>query len=254
VVRKKMNTKTKASIAIVAILFLFLLSMESTVAGAASLTLPSTPQTPGGTVTISGIGFGASKPVGIGFGSEVALDNETFLHPGAGFGPFSITLAKAPIKPGTFVLSIAINNGLITNIITDNGLGALTSTATSGFVSGTIDYVTGKVTYNTNTDAAAYTITRNAAYTSYQYNVTPTSGVNTTATGSFNTNITVPNVGSENYYISAIDTAGNIAVQSLTIVPENLTIGVIVVLSSIAVVASSRYLRSPKVVTEIAIN
>jgi hypothetical protein len=250
-VRREMGIKVKKYIAFFVALLLFSLAMVSIVAGAGSLTLPSTPQAPGGVVPISGLSFGASKAVGIGFGAEVAVANETFLHPGSGFGPFSITLANTPVKPGTFVLNIDVNSGLTTIIYTDNGAGGLASTAPS-FVSGTIDYVSGKITYYTNTDPTGYTIVRKAFYTSYQYNVTPGIGVNTTASGSFTASIVVPSVGSGNYNITAIDTAGNRVVGSLIIdvaVPESLTIGALVLLSSIAVIASSRYFRRPILAT-----
>jgi hypothetical protein len=85
-------------------------------------------------------------------------------------------------------------------------------------------------------------------YTYYTYNVTPAAGVTTLASGTFSASITVPTVTDGNYVVTAVDTAGNKATQTLNVVPEGLTLGVMLALSTIAVIVSTRYFRKqPKI-------
>jgi uncharacterized membrane protein YfhO len=78
--------------------------------------------------------------------------------------------------------------------------------------------------------------------------VTPAAGVTTTGAGAFTASITVPTVADGNYVVTAVDTAGNKATQTLNVVPEGLTIGVMLTLSTIAVIISTRYFRKqPKI-------
>jgi hypothetical protein len=92
-------------------------------------------------------------------------------------------------------------------------------------------------------DLSGYTLIHIANYTRYQNSVTPAAGVTTNATGSFTASITVPNVVDGNYNVTAIDAKGNRATSALplVVIPEGLTIGVMMLLSSIAVVVGSRY-------------
>jgi len=225
---------------------IFLLSMPMANA-AGAITLTPTAQAPGASVSVDGTGFGETKTVGIGLGAEVAVTGEITAQTGSGLGPYIGTLANRPIKPGTFVLNVNVNNGAAVYDVTDNGAGGLTSTF-GGFASGTIDYVTGQFsTYASTEPPSGSTIVKTARYTSYQYNVTPAVGVATDVSGSFTANITVPILADGNYSITAIDAQGNLATANLsvdtTIIPEGLTVGVMMLLSSVAVIVSSRYFR-----------
>jgi hypothetical protein len=78
--------------------------------------------------------------------------------------------------------------------------------------------------------------------------VTPAAGVTTLASGAFSASITVPSVADGNYVVTAVDTAGNKATATLNVVPEGLTVGVMVVVSSVVVIVSSCYFRKkPKI-------
>jgi hypothetical protein len=130
-------------------------------------------------------------------------------------------------------------------VITDNGAGALTSTS-QYFASGTINYTASKYTHYSTADPAGYTVVTTASYTRYQNNTTPAAGVTTDASGSFTASITVPIVANGNYNVTAIDTQGNLATKTLGVdsaIPEGLTIGVMVLLSSVAMLVGSRYFR-----------
>jgi hypothetical protein len=84
------------------------------------------------------------------------------------------------------------------------------------------------------------------SYTRYQNNTTPAAGVTTSASGSFTANIAVPNVSDGIYVVTAIDASGNIASSNLSVaqtIPEGLNIGVMVLLSSVAVLVGSPYFR-----------
>jgi hypothetical protein len=103
--------------------------------------------------------------------------------------------------------------------VTGNG----TLNAMSLFVNATIDYVTGEYTcYMTGAvpvDRQAWPHIVN--YTRYEYDVTPAANITTNASGSFSANITMPAVANGNYNVTAIDTAGNVAVSSLSIVSSS---------------------------------
>lgn len=85
-------------------------------------------------------------------------------------------------------------------------------------------------------------------YTTYDNDVTPAAGVTTTASGSFLEIITVPPVPNGTYTVTAIDEVGNVGtgtfqVTGSDIIPEPLTVGAIVLLSSTAMLASFYWLR-----------
>lgn len=242
-----MRLKTKAYATTITAFLVFSLAMASRAAGAGSLTLPSTPQAPGGSVSVSGTGFGATNAVGIGFGAEVSVTNELCTPTGSGLGPYTGTLANRPIKPGTFVMNLDVNSGLINYDVIDNGAGGLQSSS-SILASGTINYATGQYSTYSTMDPSGYTVIKTARYTRYQYNVAPAASITTSASGSFSANITVPSVANGNYNVTAIDASGKLATSSLSVdiaIPEGLTIGVMVLLSSFAVLVSSRHFRKP---------
>jgi hypothetical protein len=247
-----MHPKKKAYATVIAVLLVLLLALTYIAAGAGSITLPSTPQAPGGTVPISGTGFGVTKAVGIGFGAEVSAVDFNMNYTGTGTGPYSGRVSNYPIKPGSFVLiSDTTSGGGLISTYNDNGDGT-TSGSFEG-ATGTINYVTGEWTRITTVDVTGIVTNYTATYVRYANNVTPLSGVNTTASGTFSASFTVPAAAVNGVYnVTSIDAQGNKGVASLTVdvsVPEGFSVGVAVLLSSLAVIASSRYFRKrPRIV------
>lgn len=241
--RDRKKVKTTVLLAFLALsMFLAVVTMEC--AAAPAITLNPTAQAPGASVSVSGSDFGATKAVGICCGAEAAVVNE--LCPtatGSGAGPWTSRLAYAPIKPGSFQLQSDVEGVIVQ--YTDNGDGTLSSTSTY-FVSGTINYVTGVFSRTSTTDLSSYTIIHTANYTRYQHNVTSAGGVTTNAAGAFTCSITVPSMPNGVYSITAISTQGNRAVASLGVdssIPEGFTIGAMLMLSSVALIVGSHYLR-----------
>lgn len=215
-----------------------------------AITLTPTSQAPGASVTVGGSGFNASKPVAIGFGAEVAASQTGMPFTGTGPGPYSGFVSYWPVKPGSFVLtSDTTASGGQISTYTDNGDGTLTGSF-AGAV-GTINYTTGQWSRTSTVDLTGYTQVYSATYIRYEYNVTPAAGVNTTASGTFTAPITVPAVANGNYNVTAIDTLGDHAYATLIVnsaIPEGLTIGVMVLVSTVAVVVSLFYFRKqPKI-------
>jgi hypothetical protein len=229
-------------------LSLILASIMATVAAAGAITLTPTTQASGASVTVDGTGFGATKAVGIGFGAEVQVNETNMPYSGTGPGPYSGIAAHRPIKPGSFKLTsdTTAGGGVVTDY-TDNGDGALASTSPY-FVEGYINYVTGNWSRTSTIDLTGIDQIYSAAYTYYAYNVTPAVGVTTLGSGAFSASITVPSVADGSYVVTAVDSAGNKATANLTVdhtVPEGLTLGVMLALSTIAVIVSIRYFRKP---------
>jgi hypothetical protein len=221
---------------------------------AGAITLTPATQAPGGSVTVDGTGFGATKKVGIGVGAEVTVSSE--VHPitdlvttpdGDGaYGPFGGTTNHYPIKPGSVYIYYDVDG--VTSDYTDNGDGTLTSSSTYA-INPFVNYVNGSFGRKSTSDWSTFTApVAYINYTYYTYNVTPAAGVTTTGAGAFTASITVPTVADGNYVVTAVDTAGNKATQTLNVVPEGLTIGVMLTLSTIAVIVSTRYFRKqPKI-------
>jgi hypothetical protein len=218
--------------------------------GAGSITLTPSTQAPGASVSVAGTGFGSSTSVGIGFGAEVRVTGEDFHPITNGLGPHKYNFTKVPIKPGTFVVHVNVNSGLSVYDVYDDGTGGLTS-ASSSITGGSINYATGEYATYTRVDPSGFTIVHTASYITYQYNMTPAARVNTTVSGSFTTNITVPSVANGNYNVTAIDSSGNMATAtSFSIIPEVLPLGAVLLLSSMAVVAGSWYFRKRPTITK----
>ena len=241
-----MQPKTRTCTLAAATFLVFSFALASMAAGAGSITLPSTPQAPGGTVPISGTSFGATKAVGIGLGAEVTVSGEVhnITNP-AGYGPFTAIVNHYPIKPGSFSFHCDVSD--VTSDYYDSYANGTLATTSTYAVNPFVNYVTGEFGRSTNSPWDGYIVSFTANYTYYQYNVTPAAGVNTTASGAFSTSFTVPGaVTNGNYGVTVLDTVGNIAVGSLAVdvaIPENLTIGAVVLLSSIAVIVGSRYIK-----------
>lgn len=231
---------------------LVLASIMSTAAAAGAITLNPTTQGLEASVTVDGTGFGANQAVGIGFGAEVNVINGTMDVVGpfdTGTGPYTSSMSHVPMKPGTFRLSKNITSSLW-SVDADLGNGTLNST-TPVFVNGTINYVTGQWTLYTSTPIpSSMHFMHLINYTYYQYNVTPVAGVTTGGSGAFTASITVPIVADGSYTVTVVDTQGNVATSPLVvdhIIPEGLTVGVMVLLSAVAVIVSTRYFKKPKI-------
>jgi hypothetical protein len=238
-------SKKNYLIAIIVLAFALILIGVPFASAAAATTLTPSTAAAGSTVTVAGTGFGASKAIGIGIGAEVVVTNEVHNIPSpTGTGPFTAIMNHYPIKPGSFSYHCTVSSD--TNVVesdyTDNGDGTLTSSSTYA-LNPFVNYVTGAFGRSTNSAWDGYTVVFTANYTYYMYNVTPAAGVTTTGAGGFTAPIIVPTVSAATYSVTAIDTSGNKAVSPLTVttvVPEGISIGIILVASIVALVAGTR--------------
>jgi hypothetical protein len=246
-----MQHKTKVYTTAITAFLMFSLALASIAAAAGAITLMPTAQAPSASVTVDGTGFGATKRVAIGFGAEVNSSNTNMNYTGTGMGPYSGRVSYWPIKPGSFVLySDTTAGGGIVSTYTDAGDGT-TLWSFDGTPMGTINYTTGEWSRSSTVDVSGIPTNYSATYIRYEFNVTPAAGVTTLASGAFSASITVPAVANGAYTVTAIDTAGNIATATLTVddaIPEGLAVGVMVIVSAVAVAVSIRYFRKqPKI-------
>jgi hypothetical protein len=213
---------------------------------AGAITLTPTAQSPGASVTVAGTSYGATKAVGIGFGGVVNATDANMNYTGTGMGPYTGRVSYWPIKPGSFVLySDTTAGGGIISTYTDAGDGT-TLWSYDGTAMGTINYTSGVWTRSSTVDVSGITTNYTATYTHYMYNVTPAAGVTTNPSGAFTASITVPAVSDGLWSVVAIDTQGNISEKALTVdhtIPEGLTLGVMLLLSTAAVIVGTRYYR-----------
>jgi uncharacterized protein (DUF2147 family) len=226
---------------------------------AGAITLTPTSQAPTASVTVDGTAFGAEKAVGIGFGAEVTVELEA--HPitnlvsdpvfdeGLGvdtYGPFGGTADHIPIKPGSVYVFYDVDGTTSEYFDKDPPDGTL-QTDSAYAIDPRVNYVNGSFGRRSSADWSAFSApVAYITYTYYTYNVTPAAGVTTTGAGAFSGSITVPDVANGQYTVTAVDTAGNIATSTLTVdntIPEGLTLGVMLLLSTIAVIVSVRYFR-----------
>jgi hypothetical protein len=246
-----MRRKMKAYATAIAAFLVFSFAIVSIAAGAGAITLTPTAQAPGASVSVSGTGFAATNAVGIGFGAEVAGYDTNMAYSGTGTGPYTGRVSHYPIKPGSFVLTSDTSSGAgIVSTYTDVGDGT-TRWSYDGTIMGTINYVTGAWSRSTTVDVTGIAAIYSANYTYYQYNVTSAAGVTTGPSGTFTASITVPTVADGSYNVTAVDSQGNRGWATLSVssaIPEGLTIGIMMLLSSLAVIASARSFRKrPKV-------
>jgi pimeloyl-ACP methyl ester carboxylesterase len=221
--KREMQNEKKGCVTIaLAFLVFSVIAIPLPVANAAgTITLSATSATPGTSITVSGAGFGATKAVGIGFGSELDVINGTMSVTGpfdVAIGPYTGFVSNFPIKPGTFRVSININRATTWSPASpDYGNGSLGDPLNISR-NGTINYVTGQYTRFMNAPISSTNlIVHLVNYTRYQYNLTPASGVTTNSAGAFTANITVPNTSNGTYPITVIDSNGNIATSNLTV-------------------------------------
>ena len=240
------------------VLLTLLIGSATILAAKAALGITLTPASgaPGDSVTVEGTDFAATNTVGIGLGPEVTVTGE--VHPitdvNVGgpdvYGPFTATTEHYPIKPGSFSFHCAVTSDTDTvesDYTDDYANGTLATTSTYA-VDPFVNYVTGEFGRSSLSSWDTYTVVFTASYTYYQFNVTPAGGVPTDASGAFTADITVPDIWNGTEPITVMDELGNVATSDFTIygsdiVPEPLTIGVIVLLSSIAMLVSFYCLR-----------
>ena len=231
------------------ILAVFSTALISTASAAGSITLTPTAQAPGGTVTVTGTGFSATKLIGIGLGSEIAVTGEDHTPSGTGTGPWMTRTNHYPIKPGSFSFHSNVVGSSETDF-TDKGDG--TFSTTSAYDAGSwLYYPTGVFGRSSTMDLSSSEVIFTAAYKYYQYNVTPPGNPNSTSTGAFTLTITVPTgLANGNYNVTAIDAGGNTATAILTVnnaIPEVLPWNVMLLLSAFAVIAGFRFSRKPRI-------
>jgi hypothetical protein len=220
-----------------------LLSMVLMANAALGVSLNPTSGEPGDSVEVTVTDFAASTPVGIAFGAEVEQSDSNMAYNGTGVGPYYGVASHWPIKPGSFVLtSDTTSGGGQISTYTDNGDGTLSGSFEGAY--GDINYTTGEWSRTSTVDLTAYTQVYSATYTCYNFNATPPGGIVTDALGGFTGNITVPDIWNGTTPVTAIDEEGNIASSDFTvtgssIVPEALTFGVVVLLSSAAVMIAT---------------
>jgi len=221
------------------------------VRGASQVELTPTSGEPGDSVIVEGIDFAATNNAGIGFGPEVTVTGEVhdILNVSIGgpevYGPFVARTLYYPIVPGSFYFFCDVSG--VTSEYFDNGDGTLNTESTYA-VDPFVNYVTGEFGRSSNSPWDGYIVNFTASYTYYQFNVTPAESIPTDGTGAFTVNITVPEIWNGTEPLTVVDEAGNMATSDFTIygsdvVPEPLTIGAIVMLSSAALMVSFYWLR-----------
>jgi hypothetical protein len=254
---KKTYAKTVATAFL--ILSMFSMAFISSASATGSITLTPNAQAPGGTVTVTGTGFGATKTVGIGLGAEVTATAEAHPIPSpSGTGPFTATVNRGPIKPGSFSFHCTVSSD--TNVVesdyTDKGDGTLATDSTYS-INHFVNYATGQFGRSTSSAWDTYTVVFTATYTGYNYNVTSAGGTNTTSSGTFTATITIPSgLANGNYNVTAIDTGGTRATATLSVssaIPEVLPVGTIMLLTVLVVAAGSWFFRKRPTVTNNAL-
>jgi hypothetical protein len=237
-----MNKKLYVTIVL---FFLSVFAVSSIIVrGASQVELTPTSGEPSSTVGVEGTELAASKAVGIGLGAEVAVINEAVTITGSGNGPFTGFAANHPIKPGSFRWTFYV--GAVLSRVYDKGDGTLGSDA--GFMGASeINYTSGF--FSRRTTGLGETPTDDMInYTTYEFDVTP-DGLRTDSSGMLSGNFTVPDdIWNGTHTVTVIDEAGNKATADFTVVgsdfiPEPLTVGAVVLLTSTAIFVSFYWMR-----------
>jgi hypothetical protein len=216
--------------------------------------LSTTKGLPGDSLTVTGTGFGKQLEGAIYLGAITTVAAESVTLAGT---PVTGTLAHAPVVIGTVALTVGVSitgtvngvpvTGTGTVAVTDDGEGNLAGTTVdivvddgvvveSGEVdvtiTGSINYATGVMSLvATGVDSAAGTGTVTgivvtmttpctAGYDYAAYEVTPVTGVTTSALGSFDAAVTIPAIAETSYgayTVTALDTGGNTDTATLTV-------------------------------------
>jgi len=243
------------TITIVAFLMLLLVSASIlTVKAAPGITLTPITGEPDDSVEVVGTGFAPDTTVGIGVGAEKEVWDEPVTVEGEGGEPagayepwFGVLANGGPIKPLSFNATSNVG-GTIIPFGDEFGNGTLSSPS-SLFYTAEINYTSGIFQRVSSADLSSYDLTdaHIVNYTCYELGVTPDNGINTDSSGAFTTNITVPLINNGTALITAIDELGNIASSEFDVygspIPEGLSFGVLVLLSSVAVIATALVLR-----------
>jgi hypothetical protein len=242
---RRISHKTKVIMMVSLLAFLIALAIPMIKAQVVSITVGSEPLMPGDSVTVDGVGFGETVAVAVGVGEEVTVTGEAHPIPDpSGNGPFIAVVDHYPIKPGSFSFHCDVSE--VTSDYYDDYSNGTLNTSSIYAVDPFVNYVTGEFGRSTNSAWDTYTVVFTANYTYYQ-NVTPAEGVTTDGAGVFTAEITVPeDVVNGEYRVTAIDEQGNFATSTETFekIPEGLTFGVIVAVSSVSMLVGSHYLRN----------
>jgi hypothetical protein len=244
----------------IVLFFLTVFTVSTIITKAASqIVLTPTSGEPGVSVHVESSEFAASKSVGIGFGAEVTVagESETVTDTGVGSDPRVMTGStdKHPIKPGSFRWIENQGGQIIENV--DNGNGTFSSNTGMGYAStNVINYTTGFFSSSTTLTIPTTILGSNLTYTTYEFDATP-AGLRTDSSGMLSGNFTVPDIWNGIHTVTVIDEAGNVATSDFTVVgsvfiPEALTVGAIVLLSSAAMVVSFNWLRKRSYTKNIA--
>ena len=244
---RKMSNKTKI-ITIAALMLLIALTIPIINAQTVTITVDSGDLMPGEPIEVEGTGFAATTAVGIGVGEVIVTGEVHEIGNSSGTGPFIAIVDYYPIKPGSFSFHCDVS-GVTSDYSDDYANGTLVSTSTYA-VDPFVNYVTGEFGRSTNSPWDNYIVTFTASYTGY-YNVTPSDGVTTDSSGEFTASTEVPDyIINGEYSVTAVDEKGNFATSTGTFekIPEGLTFGVMMLVSSVSVLVGSRYLwnRSKK--------
>ena len=238
-----MNKKRYTAIVLV-FLTLFVSATIFAAKAAPEIVLTPTSSQPGHSVSVEGTDFAVSTSAGIGFGPEVAVTDEsvTTTHPDV--NTYTGFTANHPIKPGSF--NWIANIGGVETEFFDNGDGTL---GTSGFAmsSSVINYTSGFFSRSMQSAVEFQILWDRVDYTTYEFDVTP-AGLATDNSGLLTGEFTVPAIWNETHTVTVIDETGKMATSDFTVfgsdvIPEALTIGAIVLLSSAALIVSFYCLR-----------
>jgi hypothetical protein len=240
----KLRAKARATAVTAATFLACLLALIPQAAGVGSITVTPTAQAPGASVSVAGTGFGATKNVSIVFGDEMQVFAEPMVPVLVDPTRWAYNWTRGPIKPGSMHIHLdSLTFPGVTYDYFDDGAGNLLRTDGVFPMLGTMDYALAQ--FNRTVMGTGTVNEWTASYTYYQYNVT-FGRVVTTDSGAFSANFTVPTVVNGNYNVTAIDSGGTFATATLNVsnsIPEVLPLEAILLLSSIAVVASSMHFQ-----------
>jgi hypothetical protein len=232
-------------------LFFLVVFAVSTVVTKAESQIVLTPASgePGDSVGVEGTGFAASKTVGVGWGPQVAVVNDPATLTKVGDQEFYGTTSQHPVKPGSFKWGYLY--GASPLYVEDNGDGTIHDPAGGRVSVASINYTSGYFYCRFTSSSNTYTAGQ-FNYSTYYFNSVNSSlpVIATDGSGAFSANVTVPDIWNGTEAVTVIDEAGSMAASDFAVVgsdfvPEALTVGAFVLLTSAAVVVSFYWLRKP---------